>query len=129
VIQLQILSGKQADSNIVVCRFPFVAGRGADADLSLVDAGVWERHLQLDFERDEGFIYTTQPSALTLVNGERAERGRLHNGDVIELGSVRLRFWLARPEPKTLRAGEALTWAALLALFLAQIVLIVWLLR
>lgn len=129
MIQIQVLSGKQADNDIVVRRFPFVVGRGAEAHLPLTEAGVWDRHLQIDFQREEGFTFETQPSALTRVNGERVERGRLQNGDVIELGSVRLRFWLARPEQKSRRAGEALTWAAMLALFAAQIVLIVWLLR
>jgi hypothetical protein len=48
---------------------------------------------------------------------------------MIELGSARLRFWLAPSMQKTLRLREALTWFALSALFAAQIALIYWLLR
>lgn len=129
MIQLHILSGQQAGGDIVVRRFPFVIGRGVDAGLPMDDPGVWDRHLQIDFERDHGFTFTVQPNALALINGDTAEAGTLRNGDLIELGSARLRFWLARSTHKTLRVREALTWFALFALFAAQIALIYWLLR
>jgi hypothetical protein len=129
VIQLHILSGQQTGSDIVVRRFPFVIGRGAGAGLLMDDAGVWDRHLQIEFQRDAGFTFSVQPNALAVVNGERAEAGTLRNGDLIELGSARLRFWLARSTQKTLRVREALTWFALFALFAVQIGLIYWLLR
>jgi hypothetical protein len=85
--------------------------------------------LQFEFRRSEGFTFAAQPDALALVNGERVESGILRNGDLIEVGSARLRFWLARSQQKTLRAREALTWIALFALFAAQIALIYMLLR
>jgi predicted component of type VI protein secretion system len=129
VIQLQILSGKQAGSDIVVRRFPFIVGRGADADLRLDDAGVWDRHAEIGFRRKEGFSVAAQGEASVGVNGERTETAMLRNGDVMELGSVQLRFWLARSQQKTLRVREALAWTALFALFAAQIGLIYWLLR
>ena len=114
---------------MVVRRFPFVIGRAAEAGLPLDEAGVWERHLRIEFQRGAGFTFTAQNDALTLVNGERAESGLLRNGDLIELGSAQLRFWLARSEQKSLVPREALTWAALFALFAAQAALINWLLR
>ncbi len=129
MIQLRILSGQQAGRDIVVRRFPFVIGRAADSGLPLDEAGVWERHLQIEFQRGAGFTFTAQPDALAFVNGERIEAGLLRNGDLIELGSAQLRFWLARHEQKPLRLREALTWAALFTLFATQIALIHWLLR
>lgn len=129
MIQLHILTGQQAGRDIVVRRFPFVVGRAADAGLPLDEAGVWERHLQIEFQRGTGFTFTAQPDALALVNGERAGSGLLRNGDLIELGSAQLRFWLARSEQKPLRLREALTWTALIILFVAQVTLIHWLLR
>jgi predicted component of type VI protein secretion system len=129
VIQFHILSGKQAGNDIIVRRFPFVIGRGADAGLAMDDPGVWDRHLQIEFQRDNGFTFTVQPNALALINGDQAEAGTLRNGDLIELGSARLRFWLARSTQKTLRIRETLTWLALFALFAGQIALIYWLLR
>ena len=127
MIQLQIVSGKQAGSDIVVRQFPFVVGRGADAALRLDDAGVWDQHLEIRFHRDDGFSFGAGANALTLLNGERVESGVLRNGDTIELGSVQLRFWLARTQQKALRLREALTWTALFAIFAAEIGLICWL--
>jgi len=129
VIQLQILSGKQAGHDIVVRCFPFQLGREAGAGLILDEAGVWERHLEIAFQRSEGFLFTSRPEALAIINGERVEKGMLRNGDLIELGSVQIRFWLARSGQKTMRVREALTWSALFLLFAVQITLIYWLLR
>ena len=129
MIQLQILSGKQAGHDIVVRRFPFQLGREAGAGLTLDEDGVWERHLEIAFQRGEGFLFTSRREALAIINGERVEKGMLRNGDLIELGSVQIRFWLARSGQKTMRVREALTWSALFLLFAVQIALIYWLLR
>ena len=128
MIQLQIVSGKQAGSDVTVREFPFVIGRGTAAGLRLDDAGVWDSHLEIRFDRRNGFSFQAGPNALTLVNGERVETGVMRNGDVIELGSAQLRFWLARTQQKTLQVREALTWTALFAIFALQIGLICWLL-
>ncbi len=124
MIQLQIISGKQAGSDIVARRFPFVIGRGAEANLQLEDAGVWDRHVEITLDRREGFAVVAQTSATLLVNGERVEAGKLRNGDLLEIGSARIRFWLARSRQKTMRLRETLTWFALIALFGVQIWLI-----
>jgi pSer/pThr/pTyr-binding forkhead associated (FHA) protein len=129
VIQLQVLSGKEAGANIHVRHFPFVIGRATDANARFSDPGVWDRHCEIDFYREEGFQYRAQPDATVLVNGERMESGILRNGDLLELGSVRLRFWLARSRQKGLRFREGLTWAALATLFVVQGTIIWWLLR
>ena len=129
MIQLQILSGNQAGSDIVVRRFPFLVGRGVDAQLRLEEPGVWERHLAINFQPGEGFAYSAQDAAMTLVNGLKVENGLLRNGDLIALGSIQLRFWLARGEQMSLRLREALTWASLLAIFAGQLALIFWLLH
>ena len=129
MIQFQIISGRQAGSDIVVRRFPFCIGRETTADLRLDDAGVWDRHLQITFQTGEGFAFAAGTQALTLVNGQRVESGILRNGDLFELGSARLRFWLARTKQKSLRFREAITWTALVALFGGQLALIYWLLN
>ena len=128
MIQLHILSGKQAGSDIVVRRFPFVIGRGT-AHLPLDDGGVWERHLQIDFERGTGFTFTTHAEASVVVNGGPAAGGLLRNGDLIELGSASLRVWLTRTEQRSLRWRESLTWTAMLFVLAGQGALIWWLLR
>lgn len=128
MIQLHILSGRQAGGEIVVRHFPFVIGRG-QAHLPLEDGGVWEQHLQIDFLRSEGFTYTARSEAGVFINGAAAAAGLLRNGDLIELGAARLRVWLTRTSQRSLQWRERLTWAALLALFAAQAALVWWLLR
>ena len=129
MIQLRILSGKQAGNEIVVRRFPFRIGRAANSNLPIDDAGVWDQHLRIEFRRGDGFVYAAQPEALTVINGEKVQNGVLRNGDLVELGSAQLRFWLAGTQQKTLRVREVLTWTALIALFVGQVALIYWLLR
>ena len=128
MIQLHILSGKKAGGEIVVRHFPFLIGRGG-GHLPLEDAGVWERHLEIDFTRSAGFTFTTQGEAGVLLNGTPAAAGLLRGGDLLELGAVRLRVWLTRTEQSSLRWRESLTWLALFALLAAQAVLVWWLLR
>ncbi|HTD66079.1 MAG TPA: FHA domain-containing protein [Candidatus Limnocylindria bacterium] len=129
MIQFQILSGEQAGNDIVVRRFPFSIGRGAESDLPLAEPGVWDRHLRIDFQRGDGFMFVAHSEALTLINGQKVESGMLRNGDLVELGSAQLRFWLAPAQQRTLQVREIATWTALVALFAGQVGLIYWLLR
>ena len=118
-----------AGSDVAVRHFPFLIGRAAESHLRLEDPGVWDKHLQIQFQNEAGFTFATQSQALTLINAEPQQHGTLKNGDLIELGSTRMRFWLARGEQKARRGAEVLTWMALLGLFLAQAALIVCMLR
>lgn len=127
MIQLNILNGKMAGQTFVARRFPFGIGRAAGAHLVLDGDGVWDRHLELQFS-GEGLYLQAQPGALVTLNGQRVEHARLHNGDLLELGSVKLRFWLAAVAQRSLRPREILTWLALSALFVFQLLLIYWLL-
>jgi hypothetical protein len=129
VIQLQILSGKLAGRDIVVRQFPFVVGRAPSAGLRLEDVGVWERHLQIGFKRGAGFEFSSQDTALTLVNSSAVSGGILRNGDLIDVGGVQLRFWLARSEQRSLRLRETLISTSLFVLPAVQLWLIYWLLR
>ncbi len=128
MIQLHILSGKLAGTDIVVRQFPFQIGRSA-AGLLLDDDGVWDSHLEIDFERGTGFTFTSPDKASVFVNGEPAASGRLANGDLIQVGGVQIRFWLARAIQHSLRLRETFIWTALIALFAAQVGLFYWLLR
>jgi predicted component of type VI protein secretion system len=127
VIQLNILSGEKAGTVWVARRFPVRIGRSPAADLQLAEDGVWDQHLQLDFKPRDGFFLTTQPNALATLNGQPVQQSRLHNGDALEMGALKMRFWLSQTRQTGLRLREALTWAAIAALCLAQIALIYWL--
>ena len=128
MIQLTILNGGMAGRECVARRFPFQIGRAPGAHLSLPVEGVWDRHLEIHFCRGDGFHLQIHPGALVSVNGQLVGQARLRNGDCLELGSVKLRFWLAAAAQRSLRAREVLTWLALAALFAFQLGLIYWLL-
>lgn len=129
IVQLKVLSGNKAGTLWLARRFPVHIGRSAAADLQLEEGGVWDQHLKLDFGAGEGFILSTQPDALASVNGQAVQRALLRNGDVIELGSIKMQFWLGEVRQGGLRFREGLTWAGIAIVTLAQVGLIYWLLR
>jgi len=129
MIQLKILSGKKAGTAWVARRFPVRIGRSVGADLQLEENGVWDQHLQLDFNPATGLILTAQPRALATVNGQPVEQTVLRNGDAIDIGSSKMQFWLSETRQAGMRFREGLTWVAIAAISLGQIALIYWLLR
>jgi hypothetical protein len=99
------------------------------SDLCLDDGGVWDHHLQLEVRPGEGAVISASPDAFTAVNGQQVREAVLRNGDLIEIGSVRLLFGLSPTRQSSLRLREALTWIALGALGFGQVALIYWLLQ
>jgi len=128
MVRLQILSGKQAGTRWVARRFPVRVGRATANDLRLDEDGVWDQHCVLNFEPAEGFIISAQSDALLTINREPACRARLRNGDSIELGSVRLIFWLDETPQRSQRLREGFVWTLIVAVCLAQVALVYWLL-
>jgi pSer/pThr/pTyr-binding forkhead associated (FHA) protein len=129
MVQLKVLSGRKAGTAWVARRFPVRIGRSAGADLQVEEDGVWDQHLQLDFDPAAGIVLSAQPNALAAVNGQAVDHAVLRNGDVIDIGSLRLQFWLSETRQTDLRLREAFTWAAIAAISLGQVGLIYWLLR
>jgi len=129
MIHLEILSGNQAGASWVARRFPVRINRSPTADLRLEEAGVWDEHLTLGFDRTAGFVLNVAPQAIAAVNGQPVQQVILRNGDCIEIGSAKIRFWLSETRQTGLRIREGLTWAALITITGCQIALIYWLLR
>ena|SRR5260221_83978 len=116
-----------AGADCVARRFPVRVGRAPETDISLAEEGVWDWHLEIDHRRLEGFVLSVQPGALACVNGQPVQQAVLRNGDLIELGAVKMQFGLASTRSRSLRLREALTWIALALLCLGQVALIYWL--
>jgi hypothetical protein len=129
MFQLKVLSGKKAGFVWVARRFPVRIGRAAAANLQLEESGVWDQHLQLDLIPGEGIVLSAQPNALASVNGQPVHRTVLRNGDAIDIGSLRMQFWLGEARQAGLRFREGLTWAGIAAISLGQVGLIYWLLH
>ena len=129
MVQLKVLSGKKAGTAWVARHFPVRIGRAAAADLQLEESGVWDQHLQLDFDPAEGITLSTQPKALATINGQAVQRAVLRNGDAIEIGSLKMQFWLSETRQRGLRFREGLTWATIAAISLGQVALVYWMVR
>jgi pSer/pThr/pTyr-binding forkhead associated (FHA) protein len=124
MVQFRVLTGSRQGERLIASRFPWLIGRSNSAQLRLEDPGVWERHLEIALEDPGGFVASLLPGALATVNGSPFQQAKLRNGDVLDLGSVRLQFWLSEAPQKGLRWRESLTWLALGALSLVQILLV-----
>lgn len=129
MIQLSVLSGKQAGTQAVARCFPFRIGRAAENELQLEDDGVWDRHLTLEFQPQSGYNLTTAANAIATVNGESVQNRILRNGDTITAGSVKIQFWLAAARQGSLVARESFVWALMGGVTAGQVALIYWLLK
>src|SRR6266542_3059159 len=112
MVQLKILSGKQAGAVAVARRFPFVVGRSRAANLRLEEEGIWDRHLDLELRIPDGFVAKVHSSARATVNDQPVQEAVLRNGDLIAVGPVKIQFWLSETRQSALRPREFLTWAA-----------------
>jgi pSer/pThr/pTyr-binding forkhead associated (FHA) protein len=129
MLQLQILSGKQAGFLWDARRFPVRIGRAAGNDLQIEEDGVWDEHLQVELKTGDGFVITAHPGALVSVNQSPVETVRLRNGDIITAGSARISFRLSQTKQRGLKLREAFIWLTIAGITAAQLVLISWLLR
>jgi hypothetical protein len=67
-------------------------GRGLAADLRLDEDSVSRRHAILVYRRSGSRILDDRSSNGTLLNGRRVTQADLHDGDVLVLGRVVLRY-------------------------------------
>jgi len=128
MVQFKFLSGKKAGSSWETRRFPVRIGRSAGSDLRLEEAGVWDDHLKVGLEPNEGFIAETQANAFASVNGQSIQRAALRNGDTLEIGSVKLQFWLSEARQRGQAFRETFVWSVISLVCLVQIALVYWLL-
>jgi pSer/pThr/pTyr-binding forkhead associated (FHA) protein len=129
VVRLQILSGKLSGTSASLRRFPAFIGRGASSNLRLEEDGVWERHLEINLDGNRGFFLKTHSEGIAFLNGIQVQEEVLRNGDWIEIGSVKLQFWLGEAPQRNFRLRESLTWAGLAILSAVQVGLICWLMQ
>ncbi len=129
MIELKVLSGKQAGVSATARRFPFLVGRAADAGLRLEDEGVFDRHFSIQFKAREGFLLQSDANAVTAVNNQPTSEVRLRSGDIIQAGSASISFALSPMRQRSLGVREIFVWLMLGGLCLGQIGVIYWLLE
>jgi pSer/pThr/pTyr-binding forkhead associated (FHA) protein len=127
MVQFEILSGRTAGTKWTARRFPVRIGREQGMDLRLEDPGVWDKHLELALIPTQGFVLQAQPDAMVMLNGQPVNHALLKNGDQVEMGAVKLRFWLSEARQRGLTLREAFFWIIVAAVSLGQVALIYWL--
>lgn len=126
--QLNILSGEQPPHCLQPENIPARIGRGKDCQVQLSGEGIWEQHLELRLEEDQCFSIRPASEATAMVNGEPLEEVRpLRNGDVIEIGMVKLQFLLGPVQQQKLGLREAATWLMVGLIIAGEIFLLLWL--
>jgi len=69
MILLHALNGSAAGRRFEANKFPITVGRGADCTVVLNDAGVFDRHFEIQFS-SEGYKLQASPPAVVTVNGQ-----------------------------------------------------------
>ena len=127
MVQFRILSGKKAGSSWVARRFPVRIGRSAASDLQAEEDGVWDQHLTIEFRPADGFLLQSHSEAAVLLNGAPVGDSVLRNGDVIELGALKLQFWLADARQRGLTLRETAIWLVIVAVTVTELAVMYWL--
>jgi hypothetical protein len=129
MVQVKILSGKKAGAVWPARRFPVRIGRSAASDLRSEEHGVWDDHCRIELHPGTGFVLETEPDALLTINGQPAQRAVLRNGDTIDVGALKLQFWLSEARQRGLQIQEWFVWSLIAGVSVAQVALIYWLLQ
>ena len=93
-VSLRVLAGFYAGLEVPVDRSRMVVGRGRGADLVVAESTMSREHAVIGFDDGGCFVEDLQSTNGTKVNGERCERGRLRDGDEIQLGRLQLQVSL-----------------------------------
>ncbi len=78
-------------------------GRDPSNDLVLPDAMVSRRHAVIEYRGNQYYLRDCNSSNGSLVNGDRVTECRLHDGDLVAIGTVRLLF---REDPVVDASGK-----------------------
>lgn len=127
--KLSVISGKKIGLNAVINDSPFVVGRSKEVDLQIDDDGIFDRHFQITHSAGDGYYLEVFEPALVSVNDVYIKKIRLKNGDFIQSGNVKFRFWLAEVKQKNFIFYEILFWSWLALLTGFQVFLIYYLIK
>jgi hypothetical protein len=69
-------------------------------------------------------VLSARPNALAAINGQPVQEAVLRNGDTMEIGALKIRFWIGPTRQAGMRIREWLTWAALVLITAGQLAII-----
>jgi pSer/pThr/pTyr-binding forkhead associated (FHA) protein len=121
---LQVTVLGQAQATVTqISSYPFRIGRAPGDHLRIQAPGVWDNHITLEWRAAEGIHLVGSPESLTAVNGHLVKETRIRNGDLVQIGGVRLLLSVAPAAQRSFRPLEIVIWTALGAVGLAQLYL------
>ncbi len=85
---IQIQSGFYEGLDVLLDRDWLVIGRGRGADVVLAEATISRAHAAIGCDAEGFFIQDLGSTNGTLVNGAKAERQALKNGDEVRMGRL-----------------------------------------
>ena len=126
--QLVVLNKHSTSLQITCSDLPIHIGRASDCQMRLKEKGIWDRHVELDLDRDGSFLLRPTSEGSTLINDEPLkEKHKLANGDIIILGDTKLQFFIGPARQRLFDTREALCWMVLMAFVAIQVWLVRWL--
>ena len=91
-----MLDGEGQGAQITLADRPsYSIGRAEESDLQLRDRSVSRLHSRVEFDGDYFWLVDCGSANGTRVNEDLVHRYMLHDGDVIRIGRVNVRFHLA----------------------------------
>ena len=123
MLEARILTGNRTGTVIPINRFPFSFGRQG-ADCVLADPGVWDRHFTISLGPDRAFELVCTESAVISSDQRTFANLCLRNGEIVEMGAVRIEFRLSRTSPRPGRLAEGILWGSLGLVVLAELALV-----
>lgn len=124
MVRLDVSSAGETPATHLLRQFPCVVGRGSDCGLRVAASGVWERHAEIDLKGDAGFAVRAVGDGVVVLNGVAVKDARIRNGDQIEMGGLKIRFWLAPVRARPHRGGDIVFWGLCALAVLGMLTLI-----
>ncbi|AYF30802.1 FHA domain-containing protein [Micromonospora tulbaghiae] len=91
---LLVQRGPNAGARFLLDPGVTTSGRHPDSDIFLDDVTVSRRHAEFHFEKGQFVVRDLGSLNGTYVNRERVEAATLTNGDEVQIGKFRLRFFI-----------------------------------
>lgn len=120
MVELFILKGKMAGKRFYVSQFPFLVGRDPKAHLVIEEDGLWHKHFLIEKGPNKSFYLRTLDDATVIIDSEFKNEAELKNGDIIEIGELKIRFSLSPTHLKYVQIREILLWICIILLVLIE---------
>jgi len=94
---LKVQNGTRSGDTVELNRLgSYTVGRRSSNDVNIVEKAISRHHCRVDYDGEFYWLVDCDSHNGTFVNGKRVSKCMLYDGDVIEIGHVRLVF--SQPE-------------------------------